>query len=200
VTASSYASGRADPGARLCFSAFGSRAGRSGACRRLWPSPAREQATRIPRRLAPRLGDRRVRSGRHPRLAALRAEHTRSSPPAGVTLAGGPHPPAAEKFSRPRAYAEAMTRYLLTSGQTLVLGRPHCGDRVTWTSWVCRAPGRSGSPPNAGRTFSLSMPSDLHRATERPTHLRQFHVRPRQQRPVSQIVLNCSNGCLQLAQ
>ena len=79
--------------------------------------------------------------------------YARPAPALAAAPSGGPQPPSAQRYSDPRAYAEAMTRYSLSSGLTVVLSRPRCGDRVTWTGWSCSAMGRSTTPPYAGRTL-----------------------------------------------
>jgi len=59
--------------------------------------------------------------------------------------------PSRSTYPDPRAYAAAMTRLALTSGQTAIDGEPACGKRSTWIRWTCRAEGRPALGAFAGR-------------------------------------------------
>jgi hypothetical protein len=76
------------------------------------------------------------------------------SPTVPVDLGPSPGgPPLREDFTDPRAYAVAMTRYSLESGQGTLESTPTCGGGVTWTHWICRARAISNNGPFAGRSL-----------------------------------------------
>jgi hypothetical protein len=63
----------------------------------------------------------------------------------------GSGPPSRADYADPREYASATTRYALVSARTIVHSTPKCGEKVTWTSWTCRARATSKLGPFAGR-------------------------------------------------
>jgi hypothetical protein len=54
-------------------------------------------------------------------------------------------------YDNAREYASATTRYALVSARNVVHSTATCGEKVTWTSWTCRAPATSKLGPFAGR-------------------------------------------------
>ena len=50
--------------------------------------------------------------------------------------------PSRAAYTDPRAYAAAMTRLALTTGQTELNGLPACRKDSTWNRWTCQAKGR----------------------------------------------------------
>lgn len=76
---------------------------------------------------------------------------TTQSPPQQPKRATAVGPPVTQAFLDPREYAAAMTLYSLSSGQSVVLGKPDCGAFVTWKTWVCRVSAKSLDGPYAGR-------------------------------------------------
>jgi hypothetical protein len=79
--------------------------------------------------------------------------HARSSPVENAALSEAAQFPFARNFSDPRAYAAAVTRFLVALGHRTLLTPPRCSDHLTWTHWACSVMARATVPPFAGRTL-----------------------------------------------
>jgi len=70
--------------------------------------------------------------------------HDRHRGPAGS-------PPQRSAFSDPRAYAAAVTIYMLGPGRTTLGAKPICGRHATWEHWTCHVTGPVRGGAYAGR-------------------------------------------------
>ena len=62
--------------------------------------------------------------------------------------------PSTREFSNPRAYAHAMTLYMLASAKGKTPGKPSCGKHVTRARWTCTVKAQATTGPFAGRTLT----------------------------------------------
>jgi hypothetical protein len=109
--------------------------------------------------------------------------HEAGAPQAQRQTTGSPPPPSEPvpsraSFSNPRAYAAAMTRLALTSGQTTLDGQPACTSDSTWNTWTCHARGKPTLGAYAGRWLTYQCSSSYAPQSGRPPAAPTIGCRP----------------------